>query len=36
VHQSLSLASALGHGKKFVPSLVEAQEQITGARIVPR
>jgi 3-hydroxyisobutyrate dehydrogenase-like beta-hydroxyacid dehydrogenase len=36
VHQSLSLASALGHGKKFVPSLVEAQEQITGAKIVPR
>ena len=36
VHQSLSLASALGHGKKFVPSLVEAQEQLSGARIVPR
>jgi len=36
VHQSLSLASALGHGKKFVPSLVEAQEQLTGARLVPR
>ena len=36
VHQSLVLASALGHGKKYVPSLVEAQEQITGARIVPR
>ena len=36
VHQSLALASALGHGRKFVPSLVEAQEQITGARIVPR
>jgi 3-hydroxyisobutyrate dehydrogenase-like beta-hydroxyacid dehydrogenase len=36
VHQSLALASALGHGKKFVPSLVEAQEQLTGARIVPR
>ena len=36
VHQSLSLASALGHGKKFVPSLVEAQEQLTGAKIVPR
>ena len=36
VHQSLALASALGHGKKFVPSLVEAQEQITGARIIPR
>lgn len=36
VHQALVLASALGHGKKFVPSLVEAQEQLTGARIVPR
>jgi 3-hydroxyisobutyrate dehydrogenase-like beta-hydroxyacid dehydrogenase len=35
VHQSLALASALGHGKKFVPSLVEAQEQLSGARIVP-
>lgn len=36
VHQSLSLASALGHGKKFVPSLVQAQEQLTGATILPR
>jgi 3-hydroxyisobutyrate dehydrogenase-like beta-hydroxyacid dehydrogenase len=36
VHQSLVLASALGHGRKFVPSLVEAQEQITGATLVPR
>lgn len=36
VHQSLALASALGHGHKYVPSLVEAQEQITGARLVPR
>jgi 3-hydroxyisobutyrate dehydrogenase-like beta-hydroxyacid dehydrogenase len=36
VHQSLALASALGHGKKFVPSLVEAQEQLTGAKIIPR
>jgi 3-hydroxyisobutyrate dehydrogenase-like beta-hydroxyacid dehydrogenase len=36
VHQSLTLASALGHGGKFVPSLVEAQEQLSGARIVPR
>ena len=35
VHQSLVLASALGHGKKFVPSLVEAQEQITGAKLRP-
>ena len=36
VHQSLALASALGHGRKFVPSLVEAQEQLSGARLVPR
>ena len=36
VHQSLSIASALGHGRKFVPSLVEAQEQLSGARLVPR
>jgi len=36
VHQSLALASALGHGRKFVPSLVEAQEQVTGAKIVAR
>ena len=35
VHQSLVIASALGHGKKFVPSLVEAQEQLTGAKLVP-
>ncbi len=35
VHQSLVIASALGHGKKFVPSLVEAQLQLTGARLVP-
>jgi 3-hydroxyisobutyrate dehydrogenase-like beta-hydroxyacid dehydrogenase len=36
VHQSLALASALGYGHKLVPSLVEAQEKLTGARIVPR
>ena len=36
VHQALVTASALGHGKKFVPSLVEAQEKLTGAKIVPR
>ena len=36
VHQSLALACALGHGRKFVPSLVEAQEQLTGAKIRPR
>lgn len=36
VHQSLSIASALGHGKAFVPALVLAQEQLSGAHIVPR
>jgi 3-hydroxyisobutyrate dehydrogenase-like beta-hydroxyacid dehydrogenase len=36
VHQALVVASALGYGRKYVPSLVEAQEQLTGARIVPR
>jgi len=36
VHQSLTVASALGHGHKFVPSLVEAQEQLSGAKLVPR
>jgi 3-hydroxyisobutyrate dehydrogenase-like beta-hydroxyacid dehydrogenase len=35
VHQSLATASALGHGRKFVPALVTAQEQLTGARIAP-
>lgn len=36
VHQSLVMASALGYGDKFVPSLVEAQEKITGAKLIPR
>jgi 3-hydroxyisobutyrate dehydrogenase-like beta-hydroxyacid dehydrogenase len=36
VHQALVLACALGHGEKFVPSLVEVQEQLTGAKLVPR
>lgn len=36
VHQSLVMASALGYGDKFVPSLVEAQEKITGATLIPR
>ncbi|MFT3820381.1 MAG: NAD(P)-dependent oxidoreductase [Rubrivivax sp.] len=36
VHQALAIASALGHGSRFVPALVQAQEQLTGARIVPR
>lgn len=35
VHQSLATASALGHGTKFVPALVSAQEQLTGAQIAP-
>ena len=35
VHQSLALTSALGHGTKFVPSLVEAQEQLSGPRPRP-
>ena len=35
VHQSLALASALGHGRKFVPALVEAQEQLAHVRIRP-
>lgn len=26
----------LGHGRKFVPSLVEAQEQLSGVKLVPR
>ncbi len=34
--KTLALASALGHGKKCAPSLVEAQEQITGGTIVRR
>ncbi|MEQ1684396.1 MAG: NAD(P)-dependent oxidoreductase [Burkholderiaceae bacterium] len=36
VHQSLALASALGHGGKYVPSLVEAQEQLNRTQIVAR
>ncbi len=36
VHQSLALASALGHGRKYLSGLVEAQEQLTGATLVPR
>jgi 3-hydroxyisobutyrate dehydrogenase-like beta-hydroxyacid dehydrogenase len=36
VHQSLSIASALGHGRKFVPSLIEAQEQLAHVKVVRR
>jgi 3-hydroxyisobutyrate dehydrogenase-like beta-hydroxyacid dehydrogenase len=34
VHQSLVTANALGYGDKYVPSLIEAQEKITGVKIV--
>ncbi len=34
VHQSLVAANALGFGDKYVPSLVEAQEKLTGVKIV--
>src|SRR5690606_16098990 len=33
--QRLAMASAMGHGKKFVPALVRAQEQLAGAKITP-
>ena len=33
VHQSLVTASALGFGKQYVPALVCAQEELTGAKI---
>jgi 3-hydroxyisobutyrate dehydrogenase-like beta-hydroxyacid dehydrogenase len=36
VHQSLTLACALGYGSKLVPSLVEAQEKLAGVAIVRR
>ena len=34
VHQSLVTANALGFGDRYVPSLVEAQEKLTGVSIV--
>ena len=34
VHQSLVTANALGFGDSYVPSLIEAQEKLTGVRIV--
>jgi 3-hydroxyisobutyrate dehydrogenase-like beta-hydroxyacid dehydrogenase len=34
VHQSLVAANALGFGDKYVPSLFEAQEKLTGVKIV--
>ena len=30
---NLAMASALGYGNKFVPSLIEAQEKINGIKI---
>ena len=36
VHQSLSMASALGFGKKYVSSMVEAQERINSIQLVPK
>ncbi len=36
VHQSLVTANALGFGEKYVPSLIEAQEKLTGLSIVRR
>lgn len=35
VHQSLTLACALGYGASYVPALVRAQEKTNGAVIVP-
>jgi len=35
VHQSLVTANALGLGDKYVASLIEAQEKLTGLAIVP-
>ena len=36
VHQSLVNANQLGFGESYVPSLVEAQEKLSGIAIVPR
>jgi len=36
VHQSLVHANLMGFGDKYVASLVEAQEQLNGVKIVPR
>lgn len=33
VHQALSIASALGLGSRFVPSLIQAQERLNGLTI---
>jgi 3-hydroxyisobutyrate dehydrogenase-like beta-hydroxyacid dehydrogenase len=36
VHQSFELAVAMGLGEKMVPSMIEAQEKLTGTTIVKR
>lgn len=36
VHQAFVQASSLGYGGEFVPSLVKAQEHLTGAALRPR
>ncbi|MGH8850086.1 MAG: NAD(P)-dependent oxidoreductase [Casimicrobiaceae bacterium] len=36
VHQSLVNANLLGFGEKYIASLIEAQEKLAGAAIVPR
>ena len=36
VHQSFAQAVAMGLGDKLVPSMIEAQERLTGTAIVPR
>ena len=36
VHQSLVTANVLGFGDRYVASLIEAQEKLTGVAIVPR
>lgn len=36
VHQSFVLATVLGLGEKYTPSMLEMQEKLNGIRIVPR
>ena len=36
VTKTISMASALGFGKKYVSSMVEAQERINGIELVPK
>jgi 3-hydroxyisobutyrate dehydrogenase-like beta-hydroxyacid dehydrogenase len=36
VHQSFAQAVAMGLGERLVPSMIEAQERLTGASIVPQ